>query len=78
MANYADSVINSVVEKNPNEIEFIQAVKEVLETLDPVLSSINTKKRFIEHKTHQNVRYFRRGVKILHAFHHEPNIFSFF
>jgi len=39
MANYADSVINSVVEKNPNEIEFIQAVKEVLETLDPVLSS---------------------------------------
>ncbi len=39
MASYADSVINRVVEKNPNEVEFIQAVKEVLETLSPVLSS---------------------------------------
>ncbi len=46
MANYADSVINRVVEKNPNEVEFIQAVKEVLETLAPVLSS---NKKYQEH-----------------------------
>jgi len=39
MANYAERVINQVVERDPNQIEFIQAVKEVLETLSPVLDA---------------------------------------
>ncbi|MBD61251.1 NADP-specific glutamate dehydrogenase [bacterium] len=39
MANYADRVINQVVARDPNQIEFIQAVKEVLETLSPILDS---------------------------------------
>ncbi len=34
--SYVESVLNSVVEKNPNEPEFHQAVKEVLESLAPV------------------------------------------
>ncbi len=34
--SYVESVLNSVVEKNPGEPEFHQAVKEVLESLSPV------------------------------------------
>jgi glutamate dehydrogenase (NADP+) len=34
--SYIESVLNSVVEKNPNEPEFHQAVREVLESLEPV------------------------------------------
>ena len=34
--SYVESVFNSVVSKNPNEPEFHQAVKEVLESLEPV------------------------------------------
>ncbi len=34
--SYVESALNSVVEKNPNEPEFHQAVKEVLESLEPV------------------------------------------
>ncbi|MDD3294390.1 MAG: NADP-specific glutamate dehydrogenase [Geobacteraceae bacterium] len=34
--SYVESVLNSVVTKNPNEPEFHQAVKEVLESLAPV------------------------------------------
>ncbi len=37
MSKYVDSVLASVKAKNPNEPEFIQAVDEVLTTLDPVL-----------------------------------------
>jgi glutamate dehydrogenase (NADP+) len=33
---YIESVLNSVVDKNPNEPEFHQAVREVLESLQPV------------------------------------------
>ena len=39
MANYADRVINQVIARDPNQVEFIQAVKEVLETLSPVLKA---------------------------------------
>ncbi len=35
--NYINDVINNVKEKNSNELEFIQAVEEVLHTLGPVL-----------------------------------------
>lgn len=34
--SYVESVLNSVVEKNPGEPEFHQAVREVLESLEPV------------------------------------------
>jgi glutamate dehydrogenase (NADP+) len=34
--SYVESVFNSVVARNPNEPEFHQAVKEVLESLEPV------------------------------------------
>ena len=34
--SYVESVFNSVVSRNPNEPEFHQAVKEVLESLEPV------------------------------------------
>lgn len=37
--SYVESVLNSVVEKNPNEPEFHQAVREVLESLEPVFRS---------------------------------------
>ena len=36
---YVSRVLKSVIEKNPNEPEYIQAVTEVLETLDPVLKA---------------------------------------
>ena len=39
MSKYVDSVLASVKAKNPNEPEFIQAVDEVLTTLDPVLKT---------------------------------------
>ncbi|MFP4015650.1 MAG: NADP-specific glutamate dehydrogenase [Halanaerobiales bacterium] len=37
MSNYVERVTKIVVEKNPNEPEFHQAVKEVLESIEPVL-----------------------------------------
>jgi glutamate dehydrogenase (NADP+) len=37
--SYVESVLISVVEKNPNEPEFHQAVREVLESLEPVFRS---------------------------------------
>lgn len=37
--SYIESVLNSVVVKNPNEPEFHQAVREVLESLEPVFRS---------------------------------------
>jgi len=39
MSKYVDSVLASVKAKNANEPEFIQAVDEVLTTLDPVLKA---------------------------------------
>ena len=36
---YVSRVLKSVIEKNPGEPEYIQAVTEVLETLDPVLKA---------------------------------------
>ncbi|MCR5414473.1 MAG: NADP-specific glutamate dehydrogenase [Kiritimatiellae bacterium] len=39
MSKYVDSVLKDVKAKNPNEPEFIQAVDEVLMTLDPVLKA---------------------------------------
>lgn len=36
-SDYCDSVLDSVRRRNPGEPEFFQAVKEVLESLDPVL-----------------------------------------
>lgn len=35
--SYVDKVLEEVIKKNPNETEFIQAVKEVLHTLRPVI-----------------------------------------
>ena len=37
--SYVDSVIERVKAKNPNEPEFIQAVTEVLKSLEPVIES---------------------------------------
>ena len=44
--SYVDEVIESVVAKNPAEPEFHQAVKEVLESLRPVIEATrkNTEK----------------------------------
>ena len=39
MSKYVDSVLADVKAKNQNEPEFIQAVDEVLTTLDPVLKA---------------------------------------
>ena len=39
MSKYVDSVLADVKAKNPGEPEFIQAVDEVLTTLDPVLKA---------------------------------------
>ena len=39
MSKYVESVLADVKAKNPNEPEFIQAVDEVLTTLDPVLKA---------------------------------------
>lgn len=36
--SYASEVFERVVKENPNELEFHQAVKEVLETLDPIVA----------------------------------------
>ncbi|MFW6022556.1 MAG: NADP-specific glutamate dehydrogenase [Halanaerobiaceae bacterium] len=37
MSKYLESVLQKVIEKNPHEPEFHQAVKEVLESIEPVL-----------------------------------------
>ncbi|MEJ6951574.1 NADP-specific glutamate dehydrogenase [Natronospora cellulosivora (SeqCode)] len=37
MSNYLEKINKMVIEKNPNEAEFHQAVMEVLETIEPVL-----------------------------------------
>jgi hypothetical protein len=37
--SYADRVIETVKEKDPNQPEFIQAVTEVLESLKPVIDA---------------------------------------
>jgi len=43
--SYVESVIELVKEKNPNEPEFIQAVTEVLTSLEPVIEAHpNTRK----------------------------------
>jgi glutamate dehydrogenase (NADP+) len=38
-SKYVAKVLESVIARNPNEPEYIQAVTEVLETLDPVLKA---------------------------------------
>ena len=43
--SYVDEVIESVVKKNPGEPEFHQAVKEVLESLKPVVEANEEKYR---------------------------------
>ena len=43
--SYVDEVIESVVKKNPGEPEFHQAVKEVLESLKPVVEATARKRR---------------------------------
>ena len=37
--SYVDEVIEAVVKKNPGEAEFHQAVKEVLDSLRPVVEA---------------------------------------
>ena len=37
--SYVDEVYENVVDKNPNEPEFHQAVKEVLDSLRPVIDA---------------------------------------
>ena len=37
--SYVDDVLKKVIEKNPNEPEFIQAVEEVLESIRPVIDA---------------------------------------
>ena len=39
--SYVDEVIEPVVKENPNEPEFHQAVKEVLDSLRPVVDAMN-------------------------------------
>ena len=39
MSAYVDRVLNETAAKNPNQPEFIQAVEEVVTTLDPVLAA---------------------------------------
>ena len=43
--SYVDEIIESVVAKNPSEPEFHQAVKEVLESLRPVVDANEEKFR---------------------------------
>ena len=37
--SYVDEVIDLIVKENPDEPEFHQAVKEVLESLEPVIAA---------------------------------------
>ena len=46
--SYVDEVIERVVKENPNEPEFHQAVKEVLDSLRPVLIVTEDKSRAID------------------------------
>ena len=39
--SYVDQVIQPVVKENPNEPEFRQAVKEALDSLQPVADAMN-------------------------------------
>ncbi len=39
MSSSADSLINDIINKNPNQPEFLQAVQEVLEDISPIISS---------------------------------------
>ena len=37
--SYVSEVLDKVIEKNPAQPEFVQAVKEVLESLEPVIEA---------------------------------------
>ena len=39
MSSSADSLMNDIINKNPNQPEFLQAVQEVLEDIGPIISS---------------------------------------
>ena len=52
--NYIEKVIKNVEEKNSNEKEFIQSVREVLETLTPIIDS---------HKEFEKVALLERMVE---------------
>ncbi len=39
MSSSADSLMNDIINKNPNQPEFLQAVQEVLEDISPIISS---------------------------------------
>lgn len=54
MLPYIEKVISECVQRNPNEPEFIQAVKEVLESLEPVIK---------EHPEYEKVALLERMVE---------------
>ncbi len=54
MNSYVEQTIKRVIEKNGHEPEFIQAVKEVLESLEPVID---------QHKEYQDVSLLERLVE---------------
>gem|GEM_PF-1712036 len=39
MSSYGKRVFDAVERRNPGEVEFLQAVKEVIDSLDPVLGA---------------------------------------
>ena len=56
--SYVDEVYENVVAKNPNEPEFHQAVKEVLDSLKVVIDK-NEEKYRSTHKSVQNIFHYR-------------------
>ena len=54
MNNYLEKVLNEVKEKNSNEKEFIQAVNEVLTSLEPVID---------KHSEYENIALLERMVE---------------
>ena len=55
MNNYLEKVLNEVKEKNIHEKEYIQAVDEVLSTLEPVVNIfIISPLYFLKHVSHRN------------------------
>ena len=63
--SYVDEVLQNVIEKNPAQPEFHQAVKEVLESLRPVIEEneeLYRKEALLERITTPERRFFSESL----------------
>ena len=65
-STYLQGVYDTVCKRNPNEPEFLQAVREVLESFEPVVAQ----RPDLVKRLNPNIGY-QRLVNLVHAWDHE-------